>query len=306
MISILMSTYNGEKFVEEQIESILNQTIGKDKIKLYIRDDGSKDDTKNIIKKYEKENSNIYVIEGQNIGTALSFFSLIKHVPLGNEYYAFADQDDFWFESKIENALNSIGKNKNPTLYYSNATFADEECKSFNIPVIEKENLLSIPTIMAGMPALGCTMVFNEKLLLYLKKVNLTGIEMHDRTTLLIAYLLGEVYYDEKSNMLYRQHSNNVIGNFNNNNYQKYKKKFKQSYKLWFKRKKFDSVVQSYDMLQNYKNKLNIEDENYLKMFLNYRKSIKTKKQLIKEPKISTLNKGTKRSYILRVLLNIF
>lgn len=106
-IVILMSTYNGEKYISDQIESIMRQKTSAD-ILLKIRDDGSKDDTCEIIEeKQSKYPGKIILIKGENIGYNNSFFYLIKNIS-GFEYYALSDQDDVWLEDKIETAIKNI------------------------------------------------------------------------------------------------------------------------------------------------------------------------------------------------------
>ena len=106
-VAILMSTYNGEKYLKEQIESLLAQTYGN--IEIYIRDDGSKDNTIKIIKNYKEKYNNIVLKEGKNIGFINSFFELLN---LCNDadYYAYCDQDDVWMNDKIERAVKFLGK----------------------------------------------------------------------------------------------------------------------------------------------------------------------------------------------------
>ena len=92
-VAVLMSTYNGENYIKEQIESIFNQKGVI--VKLYVRDDGSKDRTLEILKDY-----NVNLEKGTNIGYIKSFMWLIKNVPFA-DYYALADQDDVWDEDKL-------------------------------------------------------------------------------------------------------------------------------------------------------------------------------------------------------------
>lgn len=92
-VIVLMSTYNGEKYLKEQIDSILNQV--KVEVFLMIRDDGSSDNTIAILKEYERQNRNIKIIKGKNIGVGNSFMQLLYNSAEA-EYYAFADQDDVW------------------------------------------------------------------------------------------------------------------------------------------------------------------------------------------------------------------
>ena len=104
-VAVLMSTYNGEKYIKEQIDSILLQK-GVD-VKLYIRDDGSVDNTCNIINEYD-DNRIVLISDGRNLGAGVSFFTLLKYVvdiDKAIEFFAFSDQDDFWFPNKIEIVL---------------------------------------------------------------------------------------------------------------------------------------------------------------------------------------------------------
>ena len=306
MITVLMSTYNGEKYVKEQMESIINQDIGFNNIKLIIRDDSSNDKTYSILKAYEKEYSNISIIRGENLGAALSFWDLLKKVENKNEYYAFADQDDIWLPNKLSVAIERLKRYNDPALYYCNGLYVDKIGNSLNRNVIRKPNHHSVPTIMAGLPALGCTMVFNMKALVVFKNAKLTGIEMHDRSCLLIMYLVGRVIYDENIYLKYRQHENNVIGSAEQKSWSHRKKRFKQSYKLWFKSGKHSAVVQANDMLNNYNKILRDEDYRYLKLIASYRRKPFRKWKLLNSRNISYLSKGTRKSYKLRILLNIF
>ena len=91
-VVVLMSTYNGEKYIQEQLESILTQTYHN--IKIYVRDDGSSDQTLEILKKYENENK-IILLKGTNKGFIGSFLTLLKECEEA-DYYAWCDQDDIW------------------------------------------------------------------------------------------------------------------------------------------------------------------------------------------------------------------
>ena len=103
-VVILMATYNGQKYLKCQLDSIIQQTYRN--WQLIIRDDCSKDNTVKIIQEYEKKDDRIKVIdnEGKNLGAIGNFFELIKKAPDAS-YYAFSDQDDYWHEDKIEKAV---------------------------------------------------------------------------------------------------------------------------------------------------------------------------------------------------------
>ena len=123
-VAIIMSTYNGEKYIQEQLDSLINQTYKN--IEIYIRDDGSKDNTINIIKDYISKNDNISLVEGENIGFINSFFELLNMCD-DADYYAYCDQDDVWMDDKISRAvsfLSNTDKDK-PALYFSNSDYCD-------------------------------------------------------------------------------------------------------------------------------------------------------------------------------------
>ena len=104
-VQILMSTYNGEMFLEKQLDSILAQNYP---IELLIRDDGSSDRTVEIIKRYQKKNKNICLVEGHNLGVISSFFELFRIADESADYFALADQDDIWFPNKVERAVSAF------------------------------------------------------------------------------------------------------------------------------------------------------------------------------------------------------
>lgn len=104
-VCVMMSTYNGEKFLERQIDSILDQK--EVNIELIIRDDGSNDATCKIIQKYIEKHKNIQVYFGINLGYERSFFDLM--LKAGEyKYYAFSDQDDVWDDFKLKKAIEKM------------------------------------------------------------------------------------------------------------------------------------------------------------------------------------------------------
>ena len=106
-VIILMSVYNGENFIEEQLNSIFSQT-GDFEIEVWVRDDGSKDGTISILKKYEEEKK-LYWYSGENLKPAHSFMDLIMH-SCKADYYAFSDQDDVWLNDKLKRSIKRLEK----------------------------------------------------------------------------------------------------------------------------------------------------------------------------------------------------
>ena len=173
-VAVLMSTYNGEKYLKEQIDSILNQKSVD--VTLYVRDDGSSDNTMKIISSYDSSNQVRIICDGENVGPGLSFMKLLFHVVKEQEeydYYAFADQDDIWLEEKLYMAINKINSKDKPVLYCSNQTLyqgGKEKGMKFNsIPEI------SMIRSVSSNDFAGCTMVFNRVMALDIVSRKLPG-----------------------------------------------------------------------------------------------------------------------------------
>lgn len=213
-ICVIMSTYNGEKYLRSQIDTILNQ---KDvQIVLYIRDDGSCDHTVDIIKELQRKNKNIILDEGDNIGWKKSFIKALKDAP-ETDYYAFSDQDDYWMPTKICKCVNRLEKVKSyekPMVCIANAFITD---KDLNILHKYTEDKLDVEAISfqqfwahPSMPG-GCSMVFNKKTRDYALRMRDYAFG-HDNLIERICGLMGGVYYLDAPLMYYRQHGNNTIG----------------------------------------------------------------------------------------------
>lgn len=126
-VAVLLSTYNGEKYLEEQLNSLCNQTYSN--LEIVIRDDGSSDGTCDLIKKYQQKHNNIKFEEGTNLGFIKSFFCLLELADA--DYYAYCDQDDIWLENKVELAVQALNKadGTKPNLAFGNSDYYDENMK---------------------------------------------------------------------------------------------------------------------------------------------------------------------------------
>lgn len=210
-IMILMSTYNGEKYLEEQIESILGQE--KCEISILVRDDSSSDGTRKILEEYSQQGK-LKWYTGNNLGCAKSFWHLIINCEEA-DYYAFCDQDDVWDSDKIKTAIDFLRLENNdiPLLYCSDVRTTDEKLNVICENMCEKGSI-DYPHSLIRNISPGCTYVFNNRLRKLVKKYNCDklGIDIHDWTVYKIAACFGKVIFDEKAHMCYRQHGNNVIG----------------------------------------------------------------------------------------------
>lgn len=208
-VLILLSTYNGEKFIEKQIDSIFSQ----EDVDVYIlvRDDGSTDNTLNILKGLALKYKKIKIIAGKNCGWRKSFSTLIMESE-EYKYYAFADQDDYWFSNKIINALSKIEKFDNiPCLYRGRSYIADSSLRNTG----KKFQDIAVPSISKSLfhnYCQGCTLVFNNELKKMYKKFPLDVVS-HDIWLPLIALHTGKIIDDTNAYMLYRIHDNNATAN---------------------------------------------------------------------------------------------
>ena len=215
-VCILMSTYNGEEYLKEQIDSLLEQeNINVD---ILIRDDGSSDKTKDILEEYQRNNTNLKTIFGKNIGFASSFMTILLEAGEDYDYYAFCDQDDYWEKNKLSNAIKKIistNNKKKPVIYYSNLNNCDENLNFLYKTKLEKRKK-SLESVALRNAIAGCTMVFDKKMFKIIKKryqLNNTAITSHDSYLLILAYALGcEVICDSNSYIRYRKHNNNTSG----------------------------------------------------------------------------------------------
>jgi glycosyltransferase involved in cell wall biosynthesis len=210
-IAVLMSTYNGERYISEQIDSILRQKVDGH-IDLWVRDDGSLDKTQSILREYSKSNKlNWYT--GENLGPAKSFIDMLSHCG-DYDYYAFSDQDDVWNDNKIAAAIKYLNSHEEPAIYCSNAELVDKNLNTLNQYCNKFIPQYNLAGVLIGGGIQGATMVFNRALALEIVRRKIPEfISMHDYYISVVCLSVGgNIIYDANSYMKYRQHENNVIG----------------------------------------------------------------------------------------------
>lgn len=196
-IAVIMSTYNGELYVKQQIDSVLSQE--NINVNIYIRDDGSTDSTPIILHELESAFNNIHVVYDKNIGIGNSFMEMLYTVPDIYDYYAFADQDDFWLPEKLYKALEKIETFDIPALYASNQLIVDEALNQLGMRFCSPPGI-RYGDIVRGNLISGCTFVFNKELFRILINIyNRPSTELlvnriHDAWVAMIAALLGKLF----------------------------------------------------------------------------------------------------------------
>ena len=218
MIEILMSTFNGEPYLEQQVESILGQAYSD--WRLTIRDDGSFDGTVKIVQQYAHDNpGKIRTLEseGENLGASLSFARLLDNCEA--DYVMLSDQDDVWLPDKLDSTFRKFREmeerygEKTPLMVFTDATVVDEELNvlapsMWSYKKSSPDTVQRLNRILLMNPANGCTMMVNRALLNKALPVPREAL-MHDAWLVLVAAAFGKVGYVPKPTLLYRQHGKN-------------------------------------------------------------------------------------------------
>lgn len=219
-VQVLLSAYNGDQYISEQIQSILNQTYTS--ISILVRDDGSSDQTVEVLEQLMKVHTNkIKLIKGSNVGVVSSFFELLRAADDEADYYCFCDQDDVWLDHKVEGAitrLNSSVHTEVPAMVFTSTYLTDEELNQKGTWPKPPSQEPSFFNALYENIAIGATLTMNRSarnLFMNSKSVDSKKVLMHDWWFYLLVSAFGNVIYDNTPSMLYRQHSRNVVGGSN-------------------------------------------------------------------------------------------
>lgn len=217
-VDILLPTYNGEAYIAEQINSLLNQTYSN--IKILIRDDGSTDKTNKIIHEFAKKDSRIIINNDpkDNLGLVDNINQLLGFSD--GEYIMFCDQDDVWFTNKVEVLLNEILRlesdlnKKTPLLIHSDCYVTDENLNGRDLFKGSKPLQYGLRNSLFKFYVQGASVIFNLSLKNEIYPF-ISDIYLHDRYTHLVAEIVGRRSYINLPLMYYRQHSKNLVGSAN-------------------------------------------------------------------------------------------
>lgn len=218
-IAILLATYNGARYLSEQMDSLIAQTYSN--WQLFIHDDGSQDDTTSILERYEAMDTRIHVLHYPIQGDACrNFMSLMNAVQA--PYYMFCDQDDVWLPDKIEREMELMQQceqkypNK-PVIVHSDLQVVDSGLRTISPSFWEYENIQieryqRWEDFSHGCLTTGCTMLFNDKIKALTLPVTNSTL-MHDEWVTLCAIAQDGIIAPLRcATMLYRQHSDNTLG----------------------------------------------------------------------------------------------
>ncbi len=208
-VLVLMSTHNGERFVVEQLRSILDQLPRGGRI--VVRDDGSSDGTVAAIEGLAEPRIELHC--GMNLGFGASFLTLLRHAPNHADMVMFSDQDDVWLPGKIDRASRALRPHVlAPALYGSAQLLADEQLR----PLQATRPWLHSPSFQGALAenmVTGCTAAMNNAALRLLQRAGVPrNVHFHDWWLYLVVSAFGRVIFDPEPTLLYRQHGANQIG----------------------------------------------------------------------------------------------
>ena len=259
-VLILLSTYNGEKYLRELLDSLFNQRDVD--VTVFASDDISTDSTPQILEEYKQKFNLDYRINKENKNFTYNFLDLIyDNKDSDFDYFALSDQDDVWLDDKIISAINLL-KQENKHFYCSNLTVVDEKLENPRpMNKFKVKNNKHAPYILENI-CTGCTAVFDKEFMKHLGKHYPNNIYLHDYWLMLVAAFTSSFVYDTNSHILYRQHGDNQIGS-QTESLSTYYKKFNTS-----KSHRHNLVL---ELLEGFGDEISEEDKKDLNTFLLYK-----------------------------------
>jgi len=270
-VVVIMSTYNGEKYLDVQIESILAQ---KDvDLTLHIYDDVSKDKTVNIAKEYAEKYNNVFVhVNEKNKNFTYNFLDALFSFKDNQEYdyYAFADQDDYWLDDKLITGIRQIQGKGKCTLYCSNLKVVNENLEYDGKNITKLKYVNKHYDEVCRNVVTGCTIIMDNEFKNLATKHYPENIYCHDYWLGILANYCKDANFIRDNcpdHILYRQHGNNQIGS-NKNTF------FKKVYNLMFKKVDKNKLTRNLmnRFYELYCNDIKEEDKKVIKKFANANK----------------------------------
>lgn len=300
-VTVVMSSYNGEKYILEQIDSILGQKNCQ--VSLIVRDDGSTDNTVKILREYEDQGK-LKIIQGENLKPAKSFLEALRYTE-ETSYYAFSDQDDIWMEDKLSVAIEKLESlNKSlPNLYCSNLTTVNNDHNVLIERLLPEHIVSDYRELLVRSPHIfGCTCVFNFELRNFIvRRQTPNKLIMHDLWLALIASAIGTLYYDKSSYILYRQHGDNHTGAIVSE-----KEKMKSRWAVISNSTPFLISPQAEEFI-SYVGEDKLKEAGvleYTQIVANYKKSIRDKVRYLSTVRHDNMNWKQYAFHVLMILLN--
>lgn len=284
-IDILLATYNGEKYLKCQLDSILNQTYKN--IRILINDDCSTDKTREILKEYENKDNRILVnYNDKNLGYVKNFENLLKRVE--NRVFMLSDQDDYWKPEKIEKTYKKFMR-EDADLVFTDLEPVDKDLKTITPSMVRymkfKQNIdkyNDYRLVFLRNCVTGCTILSKKELIQKYLPIPENKIMVHDWWMALIISQKGKLVFLDESTIKYRQHGNNQLGIYGMKNYVQDFDEYREKY-INLKLEQFNVYIQNQEQfeikelielsqraieyLENIKNKKYFNFKNYKTFF---------------------------------------
>ena len=217
----------------------------------------------------------------------------------GYDYYAFADQDDYWLQDKIQKGINKLSRQVGPALYCSNAELVDDKLIGLGRNVYKSYPRTDFETVVCAGGLLGCTMIFNEALAKIVRKKENSSMVLHDfYLAVLCDALNGKIIYDHEVSMKYRQHGNNVVG-VSHGLIGTVKGRIAD---IMYK-EPIGIANQALDILNEYNADISVEKKIWLKTVAEYKNSIINRVKLATSKKTNYINRNMGLKIRLSILL---
>lgn len=281
-VGIIMSAYNAEKYIKEQVESILAQSNVN--VRLWIRNDGSTDNTLKILSDEFGDDNRVVVTNGANLGAAKSFIQAIFECDFVCDYYGFSDADDVWLSNKLTISIDCIGypPPSNPVAVATQMTVVNENLKEIGVTMAPKLGLKFSNAIVETV-ASGATVLMNRSAFCMLRGYRPENHVMHDAWFYVLISAFGTFLFLEQPTILYRQHGQNVFGTSHS---------FRKRMENRVRRLKSKSPykVQAAEFLSAFGSQLTSENREIIERYANYDKSLVTRLLFAISPSFQTQN----------------
>lgn len=309
-VLVLMNTYNGSAYLGEQLDSILSQE--EVETHLFIRDDGSTDNTISILNGYKKRYPDRFtiLIGEKNLGPSGSNRVVVEKCPLTFDYFAFSDQDDFWLPNKLRVALSHLKEleDEKPRLYYSNLSITDAQLNIKFMAYKEGQVTDSYNGCLPDFYASCNTFVCDKKAILLFREAEPKLYYHGDIWYQVLCYFLGNVFYDKDSYILFRRTGSNASGPREKGRKLFYTRSLRFFDLLKSKRTENDTMRQcmATDILDRYGDQLPEDKIHVLKAVSKYQESFLNKLKLILDPRVKSCTLSRNFHMAVRVLFNAF
>lgn len=221
LVRVLLATYNGEAYIRQMVDSVLNQDYPN--IQIILSDDNSKDSSPSILQEYADAHPDtiVHYKSGMRFGCAQNHFMHLLSKFCDADYIMFCDQDDVWHTDKVRKTLDTMRRIEAepsvPCMVHTDLRVVDRDlaeiAPSFCMHSNLDGNRMALNQILVQNVVTGCTMMLNRSLAqLACREVDMSLVLMHDMWIALIAAAFGKTAFLNEATIDYRQHGNNSVG----------------------------------------------------------------------------------------------